>query len=361
MSRKLRIVTVVGARPQYIKLLPLHRELANLQVDHRIINTGQHYDFAMAGVFFQELKLPKPAANLAVGSGIASEMTAKIIDGCSRAFRKLAPDLVAVIGDTNSTLGGAIAAKQSGLPLAHIEAGLRCGDMSVPEELNRVVTDQISDLLFCPTPQSVANLKGEGIRKRVALTGDVLYDVLVHAKPTTSFRNSFLNKLQLAAGEYFLATIHRADSVDNRENLSKLVTMLTSLKIPVLFPVHPRTLKNLRKFGLLTKLSDARTIRMIEPLGYRESLAAISGSRMVLTDSGGLQREAYFLRVPTLLLREVTEWVEINRGGGSKIIGFDKALYLRGISSRNFRFDNRNICRAGASRRIARLMADFVR
>ncbi len=288
-------------------------------------------------------------------------MTARVIDGCCKALKKLSPDLVVVIGDTNSTLGGAIAAAQMQLPLAHIEAGLRCHDMSVPEELNRAVTDRISNLLLCPTPQSVKNLKDEGITRGVYLCGDVLYDVLTHANPNREFAQSFLELHGLSFGGYYLATIHRADSVDSKENLTKLVSMLTAQKAPVLFPVHPRTQKNLRKFGLLGKLSGSKHIYMTEPLGYRESLAAISGSRMVLTDSGGLQREAYFLRVPTLLLREVTEWVEINRSGGSKIVGFDRAKLLREIKSGNFRFANRGICRLGASRRIARRLVEFVR
>ncbi len=359
MSRRLRIVTIAGARPQFIKLSPLHRELEALKVDHRIINTGQHYDYTMAGVFFKELGLPSPAADLAVGSGSAGAMTARIIEGTAAALKELAPDLVTVIGDTNSTLGGAIAAAQLKLKVAHIEAGLRCFDMSVPEELNRVITDRIAQLLLCPTVQSVKNLKSEGITRGVYNTGDLLYDVLTTTRPNKTEAKDFLRRYNLADGEFLLATIHRADSVDIKKNLSLLVKMLLSVKLPTLFPLHPRTRKRLSEFGLLAGLQKSRFVRLVEPFGYGDTLAAISACRMVLTDSGGLQREAYFLKTPALLLRSVTEWVEINRAGGSKIIGFDLAKFASGLASNDFRFADRTMCRTGASRRIASRLAEF--
>lgn len=358
MSPRKRIVTVVGARPQYIKLAPLHRELSAFKLDHQIINTGQHYDRNMAGVFFSELRLPRPVVNLGVGSGNASEMTARIIAGCAKALARLAPDLVIVIGDTNSTLGGALAAAQLHLPIAHIEAGLRCHDLTVPEELNRVVTDRISQLWFCPTPNSVANLKREGISKNVYLSGDMLYDILVSEKPSRAAVRQFLGEQSLVQGEYLLATIHRADSVDRKENLQAVVRLLLAAKEAVLFPLHPRTHRRLEEFCLLSTLKRARHLRLVEPLQYRDALAAIIGSRMVLTDSGGLQREAYYLKVPTLLLRGVTEWVEINRAGGSKIVGLDRAKFNSGLSGRGFKFSDRSLCRIGAARRIARKIVD---
>jgi UDP-N-acetylglucosamine 2-epimerase len=359
MSRKTRIVTIVGARPQYIKLASLHRELSQLAIDHRVINTGQHYDDSMAGVFFKELQLPLPIVNLGVGSGDAGTMTARILDGCTGALKKLSPNLVVVIGDTNSTLGGALAAAQLRLPLAHIEAGLRCFDMTVPEELNRVVTDHVANFRFCPTPQSLQNLRSEGINRGAYLTGDILYDIISLAKPDRQRRADFLRKYQLKQGEFFLVTIHRADSVDKKENLATLVRMLHSLHQDILFPLHPRTRKRLIDFGLFRSFKNSRHIRIIDPLGYRDSLAAVMTSRMVLTDSGGLQREAYFLKIPTLLLRDVTEWVEINRNGGSKIVGFDIDKLSRGVKGKGFRFDNRSICRIGASRRIAERLVDL--
>lgn len=359
MSRKARIATIAGARPQFIKLSPLHRELSARKIDHCIINTGQHYDYLMAGVFFKELRLPKPAANLAVGSGSASEMTAKIIEGTSKALKRLAPDAVVVIGDTNSTLGGALAATQLGLPLAHIEAGLRCFDLKVPEELNRVVTDRIANLLLCPTVASVENLRTEGISKNVFNTGDLLYDVLAEAKPDKFYVEDFLHKHKLSKGEFLLATIHRADSVDVRANLAVLTKMLTSLKTTTILPLHPRTRKRLVEFGLMAAVKRAKNLMIADPLGYRDTLAALMSCGMVLTDSGGLQREAYFLKTPTLLLRSVTEWVEINRCGGSKIVGFDRNKLAHGLASTDFRFTDRSFCRTGASRRIADRLAEF--
>ncbi len=356
----MRIVTIVGARPQYIKLAPLHRELQRLKADHRVINSGQHYDYEMAGVFFKELNLPRPAVNLAVGSSDAATMTSRILEKCAAALKKLSPDLVVVIGDTNTTLGGALAAGQLGLPLAHVEAGLRCFDLRTPEELNRIVTDRISLLHLCPTPQSVANLRAEGFRKSVFLTGDLLYDVLSQLAPTPGAAATAARSYGVRPREYFLVTLHRAESVDRRVVLRAMVRQIEQLPGDVIFPVHPRTLKQLRSNGLLTRLQRKRRLKLIDPIGYREMLALLAGCKMLLTDSGGLQREAYFLKKPTLLLRDVTEWVEIVAHGGSMIVGANSDALQRGLTRARFSFDNRSICRKGAARRIAgRLVAAF--
>jgi len=360
LSRKARIVTIVGARPQYIKLAPLQRALAPLGLDHRVINTGQHYDYQMAGVFFRELKLPKPAANLAVGSADAAEMTARILERCAVQLRRLSPDLVVVIGDTNSTLGGALAAAQLHLPLAHIEAGLRCFDLGTPEELNRLVTDHVAQHRYCPTPQAVANLKAEGITTGVSLTGDLLYDVLTDTLPGAHETGAILKSMSLTPDSYYVATLHRADSVDDCVNLTTLVEMLCALPAPTIFPVHPRTRERLRSFKLLGRLRNSKSVRLVEPVGYRQMLALIGGCRILLTDSGGLQREAYFLRRPTALLRNVTEWVEIVRSGGSVIVGFDPARLRQALTKHRFSFSDRTFCRAGAAARIARKLAAAV-
>lgn len=359
MPRRIRIATIIGARPQYIKLSPLHREFSALGFENIVINTGQHYDYKMAGTFFKELSLPTPAFNLKVGSASASEMTSRILERCAKALKEIRPDLVAVIGDTNSTLGGALAAVQQGIPLAHIEAGLRCFDIHTPEELNRIVADKIASVLFCPTIESVENLKNEGVKNNVFLTGDVLYDVLAMMKPTWHDVYGVAKIHGLIPKQYLLITLHRADSVDRRDNLRTLVDMLLSVREDTLFPVHPRTKNRLAEFGLLSKLERSKTVRLVGPLGYSETLATILGSRMVLTDSGGIQREAYFLRIPTLLLRGVTEWVEINRAGGSMIVGFDAQKLKYGLEFRKFRFDDRTFCRTGAARRIAKRLAKF--
>ncbi|MCK4856954.1 MAG: UDP-N-acetylglucosamine 2-epimerase (non-hydrolyzing) [candidate division Zixibacteria bacterium] len=356
----MRIVSVVGARPQLIKLAALHRELNRFDIDHQVINTGQHYDRNLAGVFFDELKLPEPRYDLGVGSAATGEMVAKILAGSARALRKLAPDLVVVYGDTNSTLGGALAAAQLGYKLAHVEAGLRCFDLSIPEELNRVVTDRIADIHFCPTPQAKLNLKKEGIIRRVYQTGDILYDVMQSVLPSKKEMTSQVARFGLEVGRYLLVTLHRSDSVDDRDKLRRLVSLLASLREQVFFPIHPRTRKRLRQFDLMSRLKQRANIKIVPPCGYRESLSLVASARMVLTDSGGIQREAYRLRVPTLLLREVTEWVEILKARGSMIVGFDRDKLKYGLYRRRFCFTDRLLCRSGAANRIAKLLRQLV-
>jgi UDP-N-acetylglucosamine 2-epimerase len=353
----MRVVSIVGARPQFIKLAPLHRELTAKGCEHSVINTGQHYDHNLSRIFFDELVLPKPKYDLGVGSADNPTMTARILELTAAKLPRLKPDLVIVYGDTNSTLAGALAAAQLKLPLAHVEAGLRCHDLNVPEELNRVITDRISDLLFCPTPQARLNLRREGITRGVYLTGDVLYDVMQVAMPRKSEVESTLDRYGIKAGEYLLLTFHRAEAVDNKDHLGKLVDMLSSIDETVLFPMHPRTRKRLRRFGLMSSLSRRGNIIILEPCSYRQNLALINGARMVLTDSGGVQREAYRLRVPVLLLRNVTEWVELTGGGGVTIVGFDHRILERGLRKSAPSFTNRQVCRTGAARRIAALIA----
>lgn len=349
----MRIVSIVGARPQYIKLAPLHRALVECHVDHQVINTGQHYDYQMAGVFFKQLSLPKPKYNLEVGSAATPEMVARVLERAASKLRKMKPDAVVVYGDTNSTLGGALAAVQLGIPLAHVEAGLRCFDLAVPEELNRVVTDRITRYLYCPTPQAVTNLKAEGITRGVFMTGDLLYDVLAESLPPSAERLRLLKRHGLTERQFLFLTLHRSDTVDNKDKLRQTVALISSLREAALFPVHPRTRKKLIEFGLWGTVSSNRHLKIIEPLGYSETLALLSCSRMALTDSGGIQREAYYLKVPTLLLRDVTEWVEINESGGSFIVGLDRSKLLEGLTSHRFDFRNRIIRRTGAAKRIA--------
>ncbi len=351
------VVSIVGARPQYIKLAPLHSELKKLKVRHSVINTGQHYDHSLAGQFFADLQLPKPAVNLEVGSAEAGVMTAKILAGCTQALSSLKPKLVVVYGDTNSTLGGALAAAQLRIPMVHVEAGLRCHDMSVPEELNRVLTDTLSDYLMAPTDQSVENLRREGARGRIWKTGDLLYDVLKASLPTRKRQLEIIREFGFEPEKYLLITIHRADSVDNRESLTRLVSMLEKIKEPAIFPLHPRTEKRLRQFRLSGRLRKIKNLLLSEPLGYRQILSLTANARLVATDSGGLQREAYFLRKPCLLLRGVTEWLEIVRSRGSAIVGFDERRFTNGLYQRTFNFSNRSICRTGAARRIAEKIA----
>lgn len=355
----MRIVSVVGARPQYIKLAPLHRELTDHKLEHLVINTGQHYDHNLSAVFFGELALPKPAVDLKVGSAAAAVMVARILELSARALRRLAPDLVVVYGDTNSTLGGALAAVQLGIPIAHVEAGLRCFDLAVPEEVNRVLTDHVSAMHFCPTTQSKRNLASEGIKQRVHLTGDILYDVLNSAMPSRSEIGKYLQDLGLEPQSYLLLTCHRAGTVDNRESLARLVKLLERVKESVIFPLHPHTKKRLAQYGLMRQLRSNANVRIIPPCGYRESLALIASARRVLTDSGGVQREAYRLKVPSLIIRDVTEWVEILKARGGMLVGFDASKWAEGLNRRRFSFRDRAVCRAGAASRMAQLLAGF--
>ncbi len=355
----MRILSIVGARPQYIKLAPLHRELTRRRVEHLVVNTGQHYDHNLSQIFFEQLELPRPIANLGVGSGANSEMTARIIERTAKVLRRHRPDLVVVYGDTNSTLGGALAAAQLGIPLAHVEAGLRCFDLSVPEELNRIITDRISQLLFCPTTTAKANLRSEGINEGVYLTGDVLYDVMNLAMPNRAESLAVLERCGVTPQQYLLLTLHRAGTVDDEKSLRRFVRLVSKIREPILFPLHPRTRRRLRQFGLLAQLQRQPRLQLIEPCGYREMLSLTSGARAVLTDSGGLQREAYRLRVPVLLLRETTEWVEIIRADGGLIVGDDIGLLRRGLHKRTFGFRDRSFCRAGAARRIAERLRNY--
>ncbi len=354
------VVSIVGARPQYIKLAPLHSELQKLKIKHQVINTGQHYDYRMAGVFFEDLQLPKPNIDLEVGSDEAGIMTAKILRGCTKALRKLKPTLAIVYGDTNSTLGGALAAAQAGIPLVHVEAGLRCHDMRVAEELNRAITDRVSNYLMAPTDDAIKNLKSEGITGRIWKTGDLLYDVVRRSLPPEAKQREILTDLGLISQKFILITLHRSDSVDDREKLSRLVQMLAQIGEPALFPIHPRTAKRLRHFGLTKKLHMNKNIRVCQPTGYHEMLSLAANARVIATDSGGLQREAYFLKTPCLLLREVTEWVEIVKSRGSMVVGFDLQRFKRGMHKQRFNFSNRSLCLAGASHRIARHLADIL-
>jgi UDP-N-acetylglucosamine 2-epimerase len=352
----MRAVSIVGARPQYIKLAPLHRELELQGIDHQVVNTGQHYDYNLSDVFFEQLQLPKVTFNLEVGSGGASEMVGKILERSARALRQLSPDLVLVYGDTNSTLGGALAAAQLNLTLLHVEAGLRCYDLSIPEELNRVITDRISRYLFAPTRIARRNLMFEGRNKSVYITGDVLYDVVRLALPRKREAVSIVQQLGVIPGQYLLLTCHRSETVDFKENLVQLLALLRLVAEPVIFLLHPRTKKRLEEFQLVEKLLSLEHVLVLRPCGYRESLALISQARAVLTDSGGIQREAYRLRTPTLVLRDMTEWLEIFFAGGSKIVGLDRERFMTALYESQFDFSDRTICRSGASARIAKLI-----
>lgn len=307
----MRVLTVVGARPQFIKAAPLAHALREAGVEEAILHTGQHYDPNMSDVFFEELEIPPPAFHLGVGSGSHGVQTARMIEAIEAVLLRERPHALVVYGDTNSTLAGALAAAKLHIPVAHVEAGLRSFNRRMPEEVNRVLTDHASDLLLTPTPQATANLRDEGVpQARVVEVGDVMYDAALRFAPRADARD-LLPRLQLQPRGYVLATLHRAENTDDPSRLGALLDALGALHndLPVVLPLHPRTRAALQRLG---RLDDAqRALRLIEPVGYLDMLALERGAALVATDSGGVQKEAFFARVPCVTLRDETEWVEL--------------------------------------------------
>lgn len=319
----MKIVTVVGARPQFIKAAPVGRALREAGHREVLVHTGQHYDDAMADVFFRELGIAKPDVNLEVGSGSHGHQTGRMLMGLEDVLTAEKPDWVLVYGDTNSTLAGALAASKLHLPVAHVEAGMRSYKRVMPEEINRVLSDHVSSLLFCPTRTSVENLRKEGITAGVHLVGDVMYDALLMFRPIASRRSRVLEELGVAPRGYALLTAHRAETVDSDERLKALLCAVAGLELPVVFPAHPRTQKRMEALGLLGSLPPH--LKVVPPVGYLDMLQLESQARVVLTDSGGVQREAFFLSVPSVILRGETEWPELVESGASVLAGADFA------------------------------------
>ncbi len=312
----MKVVTIVGARPQFIKAAAFSRELRERHQEV-LVHTGQHYDPALSDVFFQELELPKPDHHLGVGSGSHGRQTGQMLERLESVLTDETPDWVVVFGDTNSTLAGALAAAKLRLPLAHVEAGLRSFDRSMPEEVNRIVADHCSDLLFCPTDTAIDQLAREGLSERAHLTGDIMYDSLLRHLPLIEERSGIIERFGLAPGGYTLATVHRASNTDDPAALGRILDALAQLDEPVVFPMHPRA----RLALVSADLETAANVQAIEPVGYLEMLALERTARMVLTDSGGVQKEAYLLGVPCVTLREETEWPETLIDGWNVLAG----------------------------------------
>ena len=317
----MKIVTVVGARPQFIKAAPVGRALRDAGHREVLVHTGQHYDDDMAEVFFRELEIPQPDFNLEVGSGSHGVQTGRMLERLEDVLVSERPDWVLIYGDTNSTLAGALAACKLNIPVAHVEAGMRSYNRVMPEEINRVLSDHVSRLLFCPTKTSVENLRREGITEGVHRVGDVMYDALLMFRPIAEGRSRVLEDLGLGACAYALLTAHRAETVDSDARLQELVQAIARLDLPVVFPVHPRTRKRLDILGLTEQLPS--TWKVVPPVGYLDMLRLESNARVVLTDSGGVQREAFFLGVPSVILRGETEWPELVECGASTLSGRD--------------------------------------
>ncbi len=319
----MRVISVVGARPQFIKAAPLSRALREHH-EEILVHSGQHYDYAMSDVFFEQLGIPKPDYNLAVGSASHGRQTGEMLGMLEELFAEKDPDVVVVYGDTNTTLAAGLAASKLGVPVAHVEAGLRSYNRSMPEEINRVVVDHISDLLLCPTETAVANLAAEGLSDGVHLVGDVMLDT-ARFFAERSATGETLAEFGVDAGGYYLATVHRASNSDDPAKLESIVRAFSRLDRPVLWSVHPRTQKNLDTFGLGGLVKSARNVRTVPPVSYVETVSLLRGAAALLTDSGGMQKEAYFFSVPCITLREETEWVETVELGWNRLVGADEA------------------------------------
>ena len=307
----MHVVTILGARPQFIKAAPLCFALREAGVRESLVHTGQHYDDRMSEIFFRELGIPEPTLNLGIGSGGHGQQTGAMLAAIENLLIAEKPDLLLVYGDTNSTLAGALAAAKLNLPIAHVEAGLRSFNRTMPEEINRVLTDHCSSLLFCPTGRAVANLATENITDGVHLLGDTMYDALMRFAPAALRQSDLQERLGLAGQRFLLATIHRPYTVDDPKVLAEVFVAFARLDLPVVFPVHPRTLGRIRAFGL----DFPENVRAIEPLGYLDMLALLHKAALVLTDSGGVQKEACFAGAPCVTLRPETEWVETVEAG----------------------------------------------
>lgn len=355
----MKVVSVVGARPQFIKLSALS---SKLRKHHKeiIIHTGQHYDEELSALFFRELRIPKPDYDLEVGSGSQAEQTGKMLIKLEQVLEFERPDMVLVYGDTNSTLAGALAASKLRIPLAHIEAGMR-SYTDMPEEINRKVTDHLSQILFCPTPQSVKNLKREGITKGVYLVGDLMYEALISNLQVARNNSNILKKLNLNTKSFYLTTIHRAENTDYRDNLVKIAKILESLDKKTIFPVHPRTRKYLEEYQLWNRLKKARNLLLLDPISYLDMLLLEQNASLILTDSGGVQREAYFLKTPCLILRETTEWTEITKANGFMTSSLDIKKVQRNLKRLNSSHISKNqlTTKSSTSQKILNILNKF--
>lgn len=341
----MKVVTVIGARPQFIKAAVVRRAIQAFnksswkgRIREILVHTGQHYDDVMDGVFFRDLELPKPEYHLGVGSGSHGRQTALMLDGIEVVLRRERPEVVLVYGDTNSTLAGALASAKLHIPVAHVEAGLRSHNRSMPEEINRLLTDHLSTLLFCPTAQAVRNLAREGIKdgdeRLVRKVGDVMYDSVLFYSGLAEKKSAILEELDLFNPQsaihnpYYLATLHRAENTDNPERLASILKALDKIgrATPVILPLHPRTRKRMKGYRL-----SCRAVKLIDPVPYLDMLQLEKNALAILTDSGGVQKEAYWLRVPCVTLREETEWMETVQDGWNVLAGTSFRKIMEGV------------------------------
>ncbi|HET9103849.1 MAG TPA: UDP-N-acetylglucosamine 2-epimerase (non-hydrolyzing) [Solirubrobacteraceae bacterium] len=329
----MRVLTVIGNRPQFIKAAAVSPRLRERHSEH-LVHTGQHYDDRLSAIFFSELGLPAPDEQLGVGGGSATSQTSRMLAALEPVLARVAPDAVLVYGDTNSTLAGALAGAQTGVPVVHVEAGMRSFDRTMPEELNRVLCDHASALLLCPGEVAMENLRAERVTGHCELVGDVMVDVALAAQPRARAAVELITGRGLEPGGYLLATAHRAGNVDDPARLSALLQVLSALPLPVVLPLHPRTEARLRDAGRFDELRAMPGVRVEPPLGYFELTALLCHARAVLTDSGGLQKEAYLAGVPCATLRPSTEWTETVETGWNVLVDLDPAATAAAVTRR---------------------------
>ena len=330
----MRIITIIGARPQFVKAaivsryIRLHNDNSSIHIEEKILHTGQHYDYNMSQVFFEQMGIPTPTWHLGCTNDVACMRDAIIplINGQA--------DYIMVYGDTNSTLAGALAAEACNIPLIHIEAGLRSHNMEMAEEYNRIETDKRSTLLFCPTQTAVNNLRKEGITQGVYHVGDVMYDATLYFAEQAQKTSNILQQLQIVSKQYYLATIHRAQTTDNTEKLANILYAFQQIHHPIILPLHPRTKKVIDNSIVLTKLiQESPKLRIIDSVSYLDMLLLEKHAALILTDSGGVQKESYFHHTPCITMREETEWIETVEAGWNTIVGTDTARILQAIQS----------------------------
>jgi UDP-GlcNAc3NAcA epimerase len=351
----MKIATIVGARPQFIKAATVSRVIKNFaEIREIIIHTGQHYDPNMSGVFFDELNIPEPDINLEIGSGNHGKQTARMLEGIEEVLLREKPDWVLVYGDTNSTIAGALAAAKLNIKIAHVEAGLRSFNRMMPEEINRVATDHISSILFAPTQNAMSLLADEGLSDKSVFVGDVMFDSIEYYKIIAEKKCSLDKIVNEEPGKYFLATVHRQENTDQIKNLQNIFLAFSELDMPVIVPLHPRTMK------LMDEVTHRSNVKIINPVGYLEMITLLNNCYKVLTDSGGLQKEAFFLKKPCITLREETEWIETLEGGWNYIVGANKIKILEKINANHVAEQNDYFGDGRAAEKIVEFMSKYM-
>jgi UDP-N-acetylglucosamine 2-epimerase len=352
----MNIISIVGTRPQFVKMALVSKELNKYHTE-KIIHTGQHYDKTMSHLFFDELNIKKPDYNLNIGSASHGTQTGKMLIEIEKVLLKEKPDLVLIYGDTNSTLSGALAASKLHIKIGHIEAGLRSFDKYMPEEINRILTDHISNLYFCPTKSSIKLLNNEGIKNNIFFTGDVMYDSVISNLKIAKNNSTILKNYKLLNKNYILVTIHRASNTNNKNNLIPILNTLLQSNEQFIFPLHPRTEKYMRNYNIYNKIKLSSNILLTKPLGYLDMIMLESSAKKIITDSGGVQKEAYFLKVPCITLRNETEWIETVKDRWNILVGNDTKKILDAIVNFNPKTKQHNYFGNGnAAKNIAEII-----